>query len=821
MLDRRGFLKFIGGAAVGTLATPVVWKGLDDISIWSQNWPWIPSLQYGNHENTYVRTVSKLCPAAGATKIRLVGGRPVRVLSDPESPLGGGVSALAVTEVQMRYSPARLKRPLLRNSDGGYREITWEEAEKLLLEKLAAAKKQTEHDSVVCISGDENGTMNELLAGFAAQTGSGRFFAMPSDAQATAQAWKLMGGRGRVGFDIPNSDYVFAVGANVLETWGSVVVNRHAWGQARPAGAEPAMRLAYAGPVQNNTAAGADLWLPIKPGTELFLLLGVARQLIKDGVAAPAGGLDDFAALVAKWTPEKVCEITGLMPERFTAVVDGLKKAKKPLVVVGSDMDQGGGTGPVRIGMAINMLLDRVNKEGGMRMIPLAPPAVNGAASYDVLMQGDLVRYAADMAQGNMPEVGVLMVYEANPVYALPGKDIEAVFKKSDFSVAFTCFFDETARRCDLVLPNALGLERYDDVAEPFSYGKFVYALVRPVAEPLYQARPAGDVVIDMAYKLGINLGVSDVVTMLKAKAFNIGADWGSLSDGNVYVSDIVVPNKTLAYRFSPDDLALVEKAEAAAASSGKELAVAFVSKLGLGTPETAIPPFNTKLITDDELDKNMLVAAVNGATLKKLGLYEGINLGVSDVVTMLKAKAFNIGADWGSLSDGNVYVSDIVVPNKTLAYRFSPDDLALVEKAEAAAASSGKELAVAFVSKLGLGTPETAIPPFNTKLITDDELDKNMLVAAVNGATLKKLGLYEGNRIVLTSKAGKVMAKIRVFEGVTNDTVALTMGFGHTAFGEFNDGKGMDVMALVTPSSEPGSGLSVWNDTRVNVAQA
>ena len=106
MLDRRGFLKFIGGAAVGTLATPVVWKGLDDISIWSQNWPWIPSLQYGNHENTYVRTVSKLCPAAGATKIRLVGGRPVRVLSDPESPLGGGVSALAVTEVQMRYSPA-------------------------------------------------------------------------------------------------------------------------------------------------------------------------------------------------------------------------------------------------------------------------------------------------------------------------------------------------------------------------------------------------------------------------------------------------------------------------------------------------------------------------------------------------------------------------------------------------------------------------------------------------------------------------------------------------------------------------------------------
>ena len=74
---------------------------------------------------------------------------------------------------------------------------------------------------------------------------------------------------------------------------------------------------------------------------------------------------------------------------------------------------------------------------------------------------------------------------------------------------------------------------------------------------------------------------------------------------------------------------------------------------------------------------------------------------------------------------------------------------------------------------------------------------------------------------MVLSNKAGKVSAKLRVFEGVTNDTVALTMGFGHTAFGEFNDGKGMNVLTLAAPTSEPGSELSVWNDVRVNVAQA
>lgn len=706
MLDRRGFLKFIGGAAVGTLATPVVWKGLDDVSIWSQNWPWIPSLQYGNHDNTYVRTTSKMCPSAVGTRIRLVGGRPVRVLGDPESPLSrGGVSALAVTEVQMRYSPARLKRPLLRNSDGGYREISWEKAQALLLEKLADAKTPKQgRDGVVCISGDDNGTMSELFSGFVNRMGSGRFFLMPSDAQATAQAWKLMGGRGRAGFDFPNSDYVLAVGANVLETWGTVVGNRRAWGNARPAAGERSMYLAYAGPVENNTAAGADVWLPIKPGTELYLLLGVAHQLIKDGVSAPADGLDAFKDIVAPWTPEKACAATGLMPDRFKAVVEGLEKAAKPLVIVGSDMDAGGGAGPVRIGIAINMLLDRINKPGGLRLVPTAPTVVQGGASYEQRMEGDLVDYASGMAQGSQPEIDVLMVYEANPLYALPGKDIEAVFQKSAFSVAFTCFFDETARRCDLVLPNALGLERYDDVAEPFGYGRFLYTLVQPVAEPLHLARPAGEVLIDLAYKLGVNLGVSDVVTMLKAKAHAIGADWGALSEGNVYESDVVVPAKRLSYRFDKSDAQRLKK----------------------------------------------LAESVKGGAL------------------------------------------------------------------------SGQEVAVAFVGKLALGTPETAIPPFNTKTITNEELEKNTLVAAVNSATLQKLGLPEGSPVTLSNAAGTVRARLGVFEGVVNDTVALTLGFGHTAFGEFNDGKGMNVMRLVTPASEPGfAGLSVWNDTRVNVAKA
>lgn len=49
------------------------------------------------------------------------------------------------------------------------------------------------------------------------------------------------------------------------------------------------------------------------------------------------------------------------------------------------------------------------------------------------------------MANGRALGGKAVIFYEANPVYALPGKNVDALFKKADFTVAFSCFFDETA----------------------------------------------------------------------------------------------------------------------------------------------------------------------------------------------------------------------------------------------------------------------------------------------------------------------------------------------------------------------------------------
>ena len=68
-VTRRSFISFVVGGAVGTALTPIPFKMMDDVSIWTQNWPWIPKLDYG--ELSKKASISKL---AGS-------GLPIQVLA--------------------------------------------------------------------------------------------------------------------------------------------------------------------------------------------------------------------------------------------------------------------------------------------------------------------------------------------------------------------------------------------------------------------------------------------------------------------------------------------------------------------------------------------------------------------------------------------------------------------------------------------------------------------------------------------------------------------------------------------------------------------
>ncbi|MFI3271059.1 MAG: menaquinone reductase molybdopterin-binding-like subunit QrcB [Pseudomonadota bacterium] len=689
-LNRRSFLKFVGGATTGIMATPVIWKGLDDVSIWSQNWSWIPRNIYG--ENSYVPSISKHCPSGEGVMVRLVGGRPVRVLGNPEHPLSqGGLSSIAAAEAQMLYSPARMRRPLKRSADGAYVEVSWEEAGKMLLAGLEAAK-----GSFACISGDENGTASEMLSAFTKQMGSDDFLLMPSEVQPASKAWELMGGAGQIGYDIEKSDFVLALGANVLESWGTAIRNRHAFNAGRPVGEEPQVKFAYAGPVRNNTAAAVDTWLPVHTGTEVFLALGIAQQLMEMGASAPVSDFAVFKQMASVFTPEKVAALTGISAASITAMAKDLMAAKCPLVIAGSEFEQGCGVAPIMAGIALNMLLGSVNRDGGLRAIPFADKVLPDAMDRKDMWKTDLIAWSAATAAEGAEAPKAILVYDANPSYALPkGDDFAKAYAKASFKVCFATMLNETAKASDLVIPVPMGMERLEDALTPYGCGETVYSVAPAVVEPLFNVRSAMDVFFDLAERLGLSLGAGSFEEMLQAKAEALGADYDSLAEGTAFTSRDVLSAYGMAFR------------------------------------------------------SDVIATAVNG----------------------FKA------------------------PSETL--RLAP------------------------FARLNIGTSRTAIPPFNIKTVRRWELQGTMNYVMVNGATARKLGLKQHDTVVLSNEAGKVTVKINITETIANNTVGMLLGFGHTAFDQFSKGKGVNVMQLLAPKAEPGTGMSVWTSTGVNIAKA
>ncbi len=620
-MDRRGFLKFAAGGTVGLVASPFIWNTLYDAVYWTQNWGWIPRLKKG--PSAYLPAVSKLCPSGTGFLVRTVAGVPVRTIGDKNNPVSkGALTALAAAEAELRVSPSRIKTPLKRSSDGAYVAISWEEAEALLKEKITAAG-----NAVCAVSGDPTSSINEVISATLRHLGSDNFFFMPDDETPAAVAWSAMGGQGRIGYDVENSDCILAVGAPVLESWGVVASNRAVFNRTHPAGGEATLKLVYASPVQNNTAAGADLWLPMKSGTDIALLLGLANLLIKAGKTGFAAGLQNFIQLAAAYTPEKVSGITGVPTARLEAAVKALCEAKRPLVIAGSAMGSGGQAGPVMVAIALNMLLGNIGQKGGIAELPYPSPVVSGAAAYREIMARSLVEYTQAVAADKVSAPKALIVYAANPVYALPeASGFRETLKKTGFVVSVASFMSETCEESDLVLPAALGMEAFDDVQTPYGSGNVTYAIARPIAKPFAQARPAGELFIALAKELGAKLGVKDMPGLLYRRAFALGMNFKSmLEEGRAYVA---APLSSSASPLFYNWEAIQAAASAPAVEGDFQLAPVVV--LGMGTPQTSVPPFAGKIVTDYQISGKYSVAQMNSTTAAKLRVVNGDKIKIS-----------------------------------------------------------------------------------------------------------------------------------------------------------------------------------------------
>ena len=530
-IGRRGFLSFVIGGAAGTALSPLPWKLMDDSSIWTQMWPWTPVPEDG--AASYVNSVCTLCPGRCGITVRKIDDRAVKIEGIKGYPVNdGGLCLLGLSGLQLLYGPTRIKSPLKRTGkrgQGGWEKISWKRAVSEVVEKLGDLRSKGRPHTVGVISGSDRGTVPLLFERFLTAYGSPNLMRMPSVRDSYELTLQMMQGvQALPGFDFENADFILSLGSGIIDGWGSPVRMfraNSAWQNAN-------VKVIQIEPRLSNTAAKSSKWIPINPGTEAALAMGLAHVIIKeelydnDFISNYAKGFDEWKQLVLdKYSPDSVAAVTGIDSGTIVVLARGFANASKPLAIFG----RGDGAHPVSLTQsmavhALNALMGNINKKGGIFAVDdpdyIHWPEIEMDATAAVGMQHErldgagsrkypysrylLQRLPKSILSETPYPLEALLITGANPLYTL--KDTQntgKAFENIPFVVSFSSYMDETARHADLILPNHVYLERYEDVPTPFGMIQPVVGLAKPVVEPQFNTRHVGDVIIQLTKGLG------------------------------------------------------------------------------------------------------------------------------------------------------------------------------------------------------------------------------------------------------------------------------------------------------------------------------
>lgn len=241
---RRDLFKFAGGAAVGAMFTPAPWRLVTDTALWSETWPGVPRPARGEIGARY--TNCSLCPAGCAARARTVGGQPVALMGVAEHPFThGALCAFGLAGHHLPYHPARLKQ-------GPAREAAAASADALAR----------------CVNG-ERAAVLDLRPGRTASWTYRRALAQWKNGTYLTPSGTL---GGTVAVNLAAARTVLSFGVPLLDGWGTL---------GNAIAARDGFRLIQAEPVESRTAVMADVWLPIRPGSEVALARAIADVLGK------------------------------------------------------------------------------------------------------------------------------------------------------------------------------------------------------------------------------------------------------------------------------------------------------------------------------------------------------------------------------------------------------------------------------------------------------------------------------------------------------------------------------------------------------------
>jgi thiosulfate reductase / polysulfide reductase chain A len=450
-----------------------------------------------------------------------------KIEGNPDDPLSRGrLCPRGTGGVGAHFDGDRLRAPLLRASVRGeekWTEVTWDEALGHVAEKMQKIKAEHGPEAVALFSHGLGGTfLKHTLKAFGSPNSAAPSFAQcrgPRDVGFELTFGEPVGSPERT--DIKNARCLVLIGSHLGENMHNTQVQEFA--DAIGSGAT----IIVADPRFSIAASKAKHYLPIKPGTDLALLLAWMNVLVREGlydkdyVAAHGFGFEAFAADVLPFTPEWAYPETGVEPDVIRETAREMARHRPATLVhpgrhatwYGDDAQRG------RAIALLNALLGSWGRKGGFYQpasmnvpaypCPPYPKPERGKVDnpdhrYPFASEAITTGIREATITGKPYPVKGWVVYATNLIQALPNESetIKAI-QALDLLVVVDVVGSEIAGWADVVLPEATYLERYEELNVELFREPFV-ALRQPVVEPTADQKPNWWIARELAVKLGL-----------------------------------------------------------------------------------------------------------------------------------------------------------------------------------------------------------------------------------------------------------------------------------------------------------------------------
>jgi anaerobic selenocysteine-containing dehydrogenase len=480
------------------------------------------------------------CPDACGVLITVEDGRATRIQGDPNHPVTRGFLCAKVAKYLDRvYSPDRVLYPMRRIAPKGaqrsfapgqpgaavptqaeltqtWQRITWDEALDEIAERFRKIISEFGPEAILPYS--YGGTLGALNGGsmdrrFFTRRGASELERTICSSAGEAGIESVFGVKlGTEPEQFIHSRYIIAWASNIhgnnVHLWPYIV-------EARRKGA----KLVVIDPYRTRTAACADWYLPINPGTDGALALALMHVIIGEGLHDPdyvakyTLGFDALREKVKAYPPERVAQWTGITADDIRKLAREYATTRPAVIRVnyGVQRSEGGGMATRAIAM-LPCIIGSLKEVGGgihlstsgafdlnkqaLRRPDLSPPGLKPPRIVSMVELGKALNTLSD------PPLKALFVYNSNPAAVCPNHNevVRGLTRPDLFTVVHEQFFTDTTDYADIVLPATTFFEHKDLQA---AYGHYYLQVSDQAIEPLGECRSNVELFRALAAKMG------------------------------------------------------------------------------------------------------------------------------------------------------------------------------------------------------------------------------------------------------------------------------------------------------------------------------